>query len=39
MEQQMTKFMDYLRDLGIPGFGKKKGEKGAGVGVVKFGEA
>eukprot|EP00435_Cladocopium_sp_Y103_P047640 s2939_g14.t1 len=40
VEKQMTKFMDYLRDLGVPGFGKKKagGTNGAASGPVKFGE-
>lgn len=39
IENQMTKFMDYLRDLGVPGFGKKKaGSTNGASGPVKFGE-
>ena len=35
----MTRFMDYLRELGIPGFGKKGQKKGQASATVKFGEA
>ena len=41
IEKQMTKFMDYLRELGVPGFGKKKaaqGANGTGNRNVTFGE-